>query len=168
MTFAPGENVGAYRIIEQLGQGGMATVFKAYHAALDRFVAIKVLHPAFKQDPSFLARFTREARIVARLIHPNIVPVYDFNEHEGMPYLVMRYIEGQTLKARRPSPFSRVSRNIRLQMPSVMPAFETAAAKAYIEATSTTAGAEKLEKAPSYFRAPVAARNRTTPSATAP
>ncbi len=100
MTFAPGENVGAYRIVEQLGQGGMATVFKAYHAALDRFVAIKVLHPAFKQDPGFLARFTREAQIVAKLIHPNIVPVYDFSEHEGMPYLVMRYIEGQTLKAR--------------------------------------------------------------------
>lgn len=96
----PGESVGPYRIIEQLGQGGMATVYKAYHAALDRYVAIKVMHPAFKEDPGFLERFRREARIVAKLDHPHIVPVYDFSEHEGTPYLVMRYIEGKTLKAR--------------------------------------------------------------------
>ncbi|TET29569.1 MAG: tetratricopeptide repeat protein, partial [Anaerolineales bacterium] len=86
--------------IEQLGQGGMATVFKAYHAALDRYVAIKVLHPAFKEEPNFLSRFQREARVVARLEHPNIVPIYDFAEHKGQPYLVMKFIEGQTLKAR--------------------------------------------------------------------
>jgi tetratricopeptide (TPR) repeat protein len=100
MSFSNGENVGPYQIIEQLGSGGMATVFKAYHANLDRFVAIKVLHPAFKQDPNFLSRFQREARIVAKLQHPAIVPVYDFNEHGGQPYLVMRFIEGETLKAR--------------------------------------------------------------------
>ncbi|HSD85492.1 MAG TPA: protein kinase [Anaerolineae bacterium] len=100
MTFSSGENVGPYRIVEQLGSGGMATVFKAYHANLDRYVAIKVLHPAFKQDPNFLSRFQREARIVAKLQHPAIVPVYDFNEHDGQPYLVMRFIEGETLKAR--------------------------------------------------------------------
>ena len=100
MPFTAGENVGSYRIIEKLGQGGMATVFKAYHPALDRHVAIKVLHPAFKEDPHFLERFTREARVVARLEHPNIVPIYDFAEHEGQPYLVMKYIEGETLKAR--------------------------------------------------------------------
>jgi serine/threonine-protein kinase len=99
MPLSPGENVGPYRIIEQLGQGGMATVFKAYHPALDRYVAIKVLHPAFKEDPNFLARFQREARIVAKLEHPHIVPVYDFSEHKGMAYLVMRYVEGETLKA---------------------------------------------------------------------
>ncbi|MCK5318433.1 MAG: serine/threonine protein kinase, partial [Anaerolineales bacterium] len=100
MSFAIGENVGPYRIIEQLGQGGMATVFKAYHAALDRYVAIKVLHPAFKEEPNFLSRFQREARVVARLEHPNIVPIYDYAEHKGQPYLVMKFIEGQTLKAR--------------------------------------------------------------------
>ncbi len=99
MPFAPGENVGPYRIIEQLGQGGMATVFKAYHAGLDRYVAIKILHPAFKADPSFLGRFEREARIVAKLDHPNIIPVYDFAEHEGTPYIVIRYVEGVTLKS---------------------------------------------------------------------
>jgi serine/threonine protein kinase len=100
MSFTAGENVGSYRVIEKLGQGGMATVFKAYHPALDRYVAIKVLHPAFKEDPHFLERFKREARVVARLEHPNIVPIYDFAEHEGQPYLVMKYVEGETLKAR--------------------------------------------------------------------
>ncbi len=100
MPFAIGENVGPYRITEQLGQGGMATVFKAYHAALDRYVAIKALHPAFMEDPNFLARFQREARLVAKLEHPNIVPIYDYSEHEGRPYLVMKFIEGETLKAR--------------------------------------------------------------------
>ncbi|MBN2555391.1 MAG: protein kinase [Anaerolineales bacterium] len=100
MSFENGANVGPYRIIEQRGQGGMATVYKAYHPALDRYVAIKVLHQAFKEDPNFLARFQREARVVAKIEHPNIVPVYDFAEHEGQPYLVMKFIEGETLKAR--------------------------------------------------------------------
>jgi tRNA A-37 threonylcarbamoyl transferase component Bud32 len=100
MTFAKGENVGPYRIIEQLGQGGMATVYKAYHPALDRYVAIKALHPAIMEDPNFLERFKREAKVVAQLEHPNIVPIYDFAEHGGRPYLVMKFIEGETLKAR--------------------------------------------------------------------
>ncbi len=100
MSFNIGENVGPYRIIGQLGQGGMATVYKAYHASLDRYVALKVLHPAFHQDQTFTMRFQREARVVARLEHANIVPVYDYAEHEGRPYLVMKYIEGDTLKAR--------------------------------------------------------------------
>jgi len=100
MSFSIGENVGPYQIVEKLGQGGMATVYKAYHPALDRYVALKVLHPAFQEDPNFLARFQREARIVAKLDHPNIVPIYDFAEQQGHPYLVMRFIEGQTLKAR--------------------------------------------------------------------
>ncbi len=100
MTFQVGENVGRYRIVEQLGQGGMATVFKAYHAELDRYVALKVLHPAFMDDANFLARFQREARLVAKLDHPNIVPIYDYAEYDGRPYLVMKFVEGETLKAR--------------------------------------------------------------------
>jgi predicted Ser/Thr protein kinase/tetratricopeptide (TPR) repeat protein len=100
MPFNAGENVGPYRIIEQLGQGGMATVHKAYHPALDRYVAIKALHPAFMEDPSFLERFKREARVVAKLDHPNIVPIFDFAEHSGQPYLVMKFVEGKTLKFR--------------------------------------------------------------------
>lgn len=93
-----GEQVGAYQIVEQLGQGGMATVYKAYHPQLDRFVAIKVMHQNFLEDSNFRSRFEREAQIVARLEHPHIVPTYDFNQHHGQPYLVMKLIEGKTLK----------------------------------------------------------------------
>lgn len=100
MPFTSGLQIGPYRIMEQVGQGGMATVYKAYHASLDRYIAVKVLHQAFMEDPNFLARFQREARLVARLEHPNIVPIYDYAEHEGQPYLVLKYIEGETLKAR--------------------------------------------------------------------
>jgi serine/threonine protein kinase/tetratricopeptide (TPR) repeat protein len=100
MPFVIGENIGPYRLVDQLGQGGMATVFKAYHPALDRYVAIKALHPALTGEANFLTRFQREAQVVARLEHPNIVPIYDYSEHEGRPYLVMKFIEGETLKAR--------------------------------------------------------------------
>ncbi|HLY26887.1 MAG TPA: serine/threonine-protein kinase [Aggregatilineales bacterium] len=100
MSIAVGDTVGPYRISDRLGQGGMATVFRAYHPNLDRYVAIKVLHPALKEDPNFLARFTREAQIIAKLEHPSIVPIYDYAEHLGEPYLVMKFIEGETLKAR--------------------------------------------------------------------
>ncbi|MCH7663023.1 MAG: protein kinase, partial [Chloroflexi bacterium] len=99
MTFQEGENVGPYRVLHKLGQGGMATVFKAYHASLDRYVALKILHTAFMEDPNFLARFDREAKVVANLDHPNIIPIYDFSEHNGSPYFVMKFVTGNTLKA---------------------------------------------------------------------
>lgn len=98
MALYEGQTLGPYQIVGQLGQGGMATVYKAYHAKLDRYVAIKVMHPAFKDDGNFLARFEREAQIVAKLEHAHIVPVYDYAEFEGQPYLVMKFIEGRTLK----------------------------------------------------------------------
>ncbi|MBE2182700.1 MAG: protein kinase [Anaerolineae bacterium] len=99
MAFAEGQQIGQYKIVGQIGHGGMATIYKAYHARLDRYVAIKVLHQGFLQDENFLARFEREARIVAKLEHPNIVPIYDFADVDGQPYLVMKYLEGHTLKA---------------------------------------------------------------------
>jgi serine/threonine protein kinase len=99
MPLQEGQQIGQYRIIQQIGQGGMATVYKAYHARLDRHVAIKVMHQALLDDPTFKARFEREAQIVARLEHPNIIPVYDFDEHESQPYLVLKEIEGRTLKS---------------------------------------------------------------------
>jgi serine/threonine protein kinase len=95
-----GDKIGPYEILNPLGQGGMATVFRAYHERLDRHVAIKVIHQSLLQDETFLARFAREARIVARLEHQHIVPIYDYSESEGTPYLVMKYIEGPTLKKR--------------------------------------------------------------------
>ncbi|MCC6617221.1 MAG: protein kinase [Anaerolineae bacterium] len=90
--------IGQYRILEHVGQGGMATVYKAYHPRLDRLVAIKMIHRHFLDDANFVARFEREAQIVARLEHPNIVPVYDFAEYDGQPYIVMKFIEGAPLK----------------------------------------------------------------------
>jgi serine/threonine protein kinase len=98
MALSAGQTVGPYQVIGQLGHGGMATVYKAYHPRLDRNVAIKVMHKAFTEDAGFITRFEREAQIVAKLEHPHIVPVYDFNEVDGQPYLVMKFIEGQTLK----------------------------------------------------------------------
>ncbi len=100
MPFIIGENVGPYRLIEKVGKGGMATVYKAYHPSLDRYVAIKALHPAFMEHPGFIDRFEREAKVVAKLDHPNIVPIYDFSEHEGRPYLVLKFVRGETLKDR--------------------------------------------------------------------
>lgn|SRR5574341_1958500 len=96
--FEKGEKVGQYEIVEKLGQGGMATVYKAYHPNLERFVALKVLHPALKQTEGFIERFEREAKLIAKLDHPNIVAVYDYAEYKSNPYLVMRFIEGETLK----------------------------------------------------------------------
>jgi serine/threonine-protein kinase len=98
MTFVPDQEVGPYRIVSQIGRGGMATVFKAYHAALDRYVAIKVPVASFQANPEVLARFKREVKIIAKLDHPNIIPIYDVNEFEGTPYLVMRFVEGRTLR----------------------------------------------------------------------
>ena len=95
-----GKTIGKYQIVEHLGRGGMAEVYKAYQPALDRYVAIKLMHSFLSDDEDFLGRFQREARVVARLEHPNIVPIYDFAEYESRPYLVMKYIEGETLKAK--------------------------------------------------------------------
>jgi serine/threonine protein kinase/ligand-binding sensor domain-containing protein len=92
-----GKTLGNYRLVEQIGQGGMATVFKAYQPSMDRYVAVKILPSHFTQDVTFVARFTQEARVLARLEHPHILPVYDYGEQEGITYLVMRYIEAGTL-----------------------------------------------------------------------
>ena len=93
-----GQFLGPYRIVSYLGQGGMATVYKAHHAKLDRFVAVKMMHESFLADAQFITRFEREAQIIARLNHPNIVGVHDFAEDQGQPYLIMGFIDGITLK----------------------------------------------------------------------
>ena len=100
MTLDAGDNIAGYEIIARIGAGGMATVYQAYHERLDRNVAIKFLHDTFVRDDSFLERFEREARIIARLEHPHIVPIYDYAESDGRPYFVMKYIKGGTLKRR--------------------------------------------------------------------
>ena len=100
MTLKKGDEFAGYEIMTRIGSGGMATVYQAYHRRLDRHVAIKVLHETFVRDDTFLERFEREARIIARLEHPHIVPIYDYAEFEGQPYIVMKFIEGGTLKRR--------------------------------------------------------------------
>ena len=94
----PGDRLGAYVIEGWLGRGGMAEVYRARHEVLNRPVAIKVLNPAFRADPTFPLRFRREARTVARLRHPNIVTLYDYGEQGGVSYLVMELATGGTLE----------------------------------------------------------------------
>ena len=102
-TMAPlsleGQTLGKYRILEPLGRGGMAQVFKAYHPQLDRYVAVKILRSDLVEEQEFLVRFRREARAVAALRHPNIVQIFDFDVQNDLYYMVMELLEGDTLKA---------------------------------------------------------------------
>ena len=91
------EKIGRYQVEGEIGRGGMATVFKAYDPRFERHVAIKVLPRQFMHDPEFRARFNREAKTIATLEHPAIVPVYDYGEDDGQLYLVMRYMPGGSL-----------------------------------------------------------------------
>ena len=102
-----GKSLGRYQIIEQLGQGGMAIVYKACDTRLDRFVAIKIIRldavmPLLLDQ--MMKRFEVEARALAKLSHPNIVPVYDYGEYEGAPYLVMQYLPGGVLNLKHTEP----------------------------------------------------------------
>ncbi|NSW51875.1 MAG: serine/threonine protein kinase [Anaerolineae bacterium] len=93
-----GKFLGKYQIVEPLGEGGMATVYKAYDAALERYVAVKIIRSINQVDPNFLARFQREAKALAKLDHPYILKVLDYGEENGIPYLVMPYVARGTLK----------------------------------------------------------------------
>lgn len=93
-----GTALGNYRILALLGQGGMAHVYRARQENLDREVAVKVLPPWYASDRSFVARFEQEARLVAKLSHPNIVTIHDYNESNGHLYIVMELVDGGTLK----------------------------------------------------------------------
>src|SRR5262245_26135005 len=94
---APLKQLGDYRIIREVGRGGMAIVYEAEQESLGRHVALKVLLGHSRLDPGQTARFQREARAVARLHHTNIVPVYGVGEHDGAHYYVMQFIPGQAL-----------------------------------------------------------------------
>jgi serine/threonine protein kinase len=102
-----GQSLGRYHILEQLGEGGMATVYKAYDTRLETDVAVKVIRTENILPSTLertLKRFEREAKALARLTHPNIVSVKDYGEHDGKPYLVMEYLPGGTLKTRLGKP----------------------------------------------------------------
>ncbi len=93
-----GQTVGKYKIVELLGRGGMAEVYKAYQETLDRHVAIKLMHSFLADEEDFLSRFQREARAMAALSHTHIVSVYDFDVQDGTYYIVMEFVNGGTLK----------------------------------------------------------------------
>lgn len=110
----PGQMLGPYQIIGQIGEGGMATVYKAYQPSMDRNVAIKVLPSQLAESAEFAKRFQQEARIIAKLEHPHILPVFDYGESGGITYLVMRYLDAGTLRDRmekgRPLPLNEIDR----------------------------------------------------------
>jgi eukaryotic-like serine/threonine-protein kinase len=100
MALSPGTRLGPYEILSPLGAGGMGEVYKARDTRLDRTVAIKILPEALAADPLFRDRFDREARAISQLDHPHICALYDVGEQDGTAFLVMQYLEGETLAGR--------------------------------------------------------------------
>src|SRR6266702_3287961 len=100
MHVREGVTIGSYHVVAKIGRGGMATVYRAYHPGLDRYVAIKVLPDLLADDTGYQERFQQEARSVARLKHPNILEVFDFGYEDGLAYLVLELVEGGTLADR--------------------------------------------------------------------
>ncbi len=109
--------LGDFRILREIGRGGMGVVFEAVQQSLGRHVALKVLPPEFCSRPNFLERFRREARSAARLHHTNIVPVFGVGEHEGHHYYAMQFIRGQTLES-----VMDEARRLRRELEGVSPA----------------------------------------------
>jgi hypothetical protein len=95
-----GQTLGQYRVLNLIGRGGMAEVYKGYQPLLDRYVAIKIMLPHHAADAEFVERFQREATAIARLRHANIVQIYDFGVQNNLLYMVMEFISGMTLKER--------------------------------------------------------------------
>ena len=95
-----GEQVGQYRVLARLGEGGMGEVYRAHDPHLDRTVALKALPRAMAQDPERLRRFEAEAKAASSLNHPHILVVHDFGEAEGSLFIVTEFVEGETLRAR--------------------------------------------------------------------
>jgi serine/threonine protein kinase len=112
-----GQTLGKYRILEEIGRGGMGAVYKAHDTILDRLVAIKILAPHLTWDQEFVQRFLHEARAAARLKHPNIVTIHDVGQIQGHHFIAMEYLEGHALDEiiRRGGPLSppRVARLVR-------------------------------------------------------
>ena len=100
MPLQPGTTLGPYAVTAKIGEGGMGEVYRARDTKLDRDVALKVLPEAFTQDPDRLARFEREAKVLASLNHPNIAAIHGLEESDGVRALVLELVEGPTLADR--------------------------------------------------------------------
>ena len=100
MPLAPNTSLLHYRLLAQIGEGGMGVVWKAVDTTLDREVAVKILPEQFATDAERLARFEREAKLLASLNHPNIAAVYGLHEAEGVRFLVMELVDGDDLAER--------------------------------------------------------------------
>src|SRR5690348_15546886 len=100
MALAAGTRLGRYEILSQLGAGGMGEVYRAQDAQLSRVIAIKVLPRQTSADPEAIGRFEREAKAVAALSHPNILSVFDFGTQDGIVYVAMELLEGESLRTR--------------------------------------------------------------------
>jgi Tol biopolymer transport system component len=100
MSLPPGTRLGVYEVVAPLGAGGMGEVYRGRDTRLDRIVAIKVLAPDLAADPQFRERFDREAKAISQLNHPNICTLYDVGDHESVRFLVLEFLEGETLAAR--------------------------------------------------------------------
>ncbi|MCA9894774.1 MAG: serine/threonine protein kinase, partial [Anaerolineae bacterium] len=92
-----GKTIGPYELQQEIGRGGMATVYSGRQLSMNRMVAIKVLPRHFLHDPGFLERFEREVEVISKLEHPHILPIYDYGETEGVPYIAMRYLGGGSM-----------------------------------------------------------------------
>src|SRR5574341_931668 len=106
-----GKQLGPYQVIAPLGEGGMAAVYRAFQPSMERFVALKILPRTLASDPQFIVRFRQEAKVLAQLQHPHILPVFDFGEADGYTYLVMPYIKSGTLTDElkgQPLPLDRI------------------------------------------------------------
>ncbi|MFQ3567856.1 MAG: protein kinase [Aggregatilineales bacterium] len=110
-----GKTLGQFEILDEIGRGGMATVYRARQLSINRIVAIKVLPRALLHDPMFYERFTREVDIIAHLEHPHILPIFDYGEADGVPFIAMRYLAGGSFShwlRRGPPPLDALARPI--------------------------------------------------------
>ena len=106
-----GKQLGKYRIISPLGEGGMAAVYKAFQHGKERYVALKTLPRHYSNDPQFQERFQQEAQIIAKFQHPHILPVFDYGEEDGYAYLAMPFIQGGVIPALL-TPFTKSGKQV--------------------------------------------------------
>jgi serine/threonine-protein kinase len=116
-TDLTGQTFGSFKLISMLGRGGMATVYRGYQESIDRTVAVKVLPAEFLHDPNFSQRFLAEAKMLAKLTHPAILPLYDFGYANNVPYIVMPIMTNGTLTDRLKKGSLSISDAVRIFAP---------------------------------------------------